>query len=440
MVYAFGDFTVDTRRYEVRRAGEPLHLEPQVYAVLCYLLENRDRLVRKEEILDEVWGHRFVTPATLNSRVRALRQALGDDGRAQRVVETIRGRGFRFVAEVATTADPSPSPTAAGEPPPGVTNASAVSASPATNGSAAERVEQKIRFCRAHDGVRIAYATSGRGPPLVKTANWLTHLEYDWVSPVWRHWLTELSRDHTLIRYDERGSGLSDWQVEDLSFDAWVRDLEAVVDELGLERFPLLGISQGCAVAVAYAARHPERVSRLLLYGGYSLGQLERGGTDAEREMNEMVVRVLPLGWGRDNPAFRQFFAALFLPEGTPEQIRWFTDLQRATTSPENAIRLRLTSAHIDVSELAARVRAPTLVLHATGDAAVPFEQGRLLAALIPGARFAALDGNNHIILETEPAWRRFLDETRSFLAAESNGSKSLLGSDRLQRHRQQQQ
>jgi pimeloyl-ACP methyl ester carboxylesterase len=277
-------------------------------------------------------------------------------------------------------------------------------------------VAQHIRFCTSADGVRIAYATSGTGPPLVKPANWMTHLEYDWESPVWRHWLRALSEENTLVRYDERGNGLSDWNVADLGFEAWVRDLETVVDDLKLERFPLLGISQGCAVAIAYAARHPERVSGLILYGGFVQGKMRRAKTPEELEEARMVMLMLPQGWGRDNPAFRQFFAAMFLPEGTPEQWRWFSDLQRVTTSPENAVRLRSTAAEIDVVDLAKCVTVPTLVLHGTGDGAVPFDQGRATAALIPGARFVPLEGRNHIILADEPAWPRFVDEVHKFL------------------------
>lgn len=415
-MFAFDEFALDTRRCELRRAGEPQHLEPQVYAVLCYLVRNRDRLVTREELLDHVWGHRFVTPATLNTRIKALRQSLGDDGGAQRIIRTVRGRGFRFVAPVvADTADSTPVP---GDGAPAAAPHAATAAAAPAEAADEPRMEQQIRFCTAPDGVRIAYATSGCGPPLVKTANWLTHLELDWNSPVWRHWMRELSRDFTLVRYDERGCGISDRQADDLSFDAWVRDLEVVVEELGLERFPLFGVSQGCAVAVAYAVRHPERVSALVLYGGYVQGRFRRMLTPEEREEAEMVMRVMPLAWGRENPAFRQFFSTMFLPEGTPEQHRWFSDLLRLTTSPENAMRLRTAAAEIDVSDVAPRVRAPTLVLHAIGDAAVPFDQGRLTAALIPGARFVPLESRNHVLLESEPAWPRFLQEVRAFLAA----------------------
>ena len=399
VTYVFGDYELDTRLHELRRSGERLHVEPQVFDVLAYLFASRDRLVTKEELLDRVWGHRYVAPTTLNSRIKHARQALGDDGTRQRIIRTVHGLGFRIVAHVVERSVAER--PAAGSPAP----------------TPAPSLAQHIRFCTAPDGVRIAYGTSGSGPPLVKPANWLTHLEYDWESPVWRHWLHELSRDHTLVRYDERGSGLSDREADDLSFDSWVRDLEAVVDAAGLGRFPLLGISQGCAVAIAYAVRHPERVSRLVLYGGYLQGIMARARSDQERDEARMLTEGMPVYWGRDNPAFRLFFAARFVPEGTQEQMRWFSELTRVTTSPETAVRLRASASTIDVTTLAPLVRAPTLVLHGTGDAAVPFDQGRRLAAAIPGARFVSLESKNHIILEHEPAWPRFLDEVRRFLA-----------------------
>ena len=396
MIYEFGEFLLDTQRYELHRAGELLHLEPQVYAVLCCLLENRDRVVSKDELLDQVWGHRFITPATLNTRIKALRQALNDDGSDQRVIRTVRGHGFRFVAAVSTREGSADRP--------------------------APRADdrQQIRFCRAVDDVRIAYATSGAGPPLVKPANWLTHLESDWQSPVWRHWLLALGRDHTLIRYDERGCGLSDHDVTDFSLEAWVRDLEAVVDAQQLERFPLLGISQGCAVALMYAARHPERVSRLVLYGGYVCGRNYRNPTPQQEIEAALLRNLMRVGWARDNPAFRQVFGALFVPEGTPEQHQWFNDLA-PTTPMENALRIMEMTHNIDVRAVASTVNVPALVLHSRGDAMCPFEAGRQLAAHIPGARFVSLESKNHVLLEHEPAWARFLEEVRGFLGAEQD-------------------
>ena len=395
MIYEFGEFALDTKRHELRRDGQPQHLEPQVYAVLSFLLEHRDRLVTSKELMDHVWGKRFVTPGTLNSRIKALRQALGDDGTTQRVIKTVHGRGFRLGVDVRAIAE---------------TQASKSSPVPAED-------RQQIMFCRAHDGVRIAYARSGNAtaPPLVKPANWLTHLEFDWNSPVWRHWLTEMGRGHSLIRYDARGCGLSDHDAPDLSFESWVRDFEAVVDAEGLERFSVLGISQGCAVAIAYAVRHPERIDKLVLYGGYAVGRSLRNMSpqaELERTVLQNLIRV---GWGRDNPAFTQVFGTLFLPEGTPEQHQWFNDLAK-TMPMENALRVRQTTDVIDVRREAAEIRAPTLVLHARSDAMIPFEIGRQLAALIPGAQFVPLESRNHVLLETEPAWARFLDAVRAFL------------------------
>ena len=397
MIYEFGEFALDTRRCELRQAGRLAHLEPQVYAVLCHLLEHRDRVVTREELLDQVWGHHFVTPATLNTRIKALRHALGDDGDAQRMIRTVRGRGFRFVDDVRVLAQPR---------------------NESSNAAAPSEPKQQIRFCRASDGVRIAYATSGGGPPLVKPANWLTHLENDWRSPVWRHWLTELGRAHTLVRYDERGCGLSDHDVADCSFEAWVRDLEAVVDAQGLERFPILGISQGCAVAIAYTVRHPERVSRLILYGGYVVGRNYRSPTPQQQLEAAVLRNLVRVGWGRENPAFRQVFGQLFLPEGSPEQHQWFVDL--ANTLPmENALRIMELTHALDVRSEAARLDLPVLVLHARHDAMVPFDAGRVLAAHIPGARFVPLESRNHVLLESEPAWAHFVEEVNAFLAAD---------------------
>ena len=277
---------------------------------------------------------------------------------------------------------------------------------------------QRLRFCTAPDGVRIAYALTGDGPPLVKAANWLSHLEFDWVSPVWRHWLTELSRDNTLIRYDERGNGLSDREVEDLGFEAWVSDLEAVVDARGLQRFPLYGMSQGGAVAIAYAVRHPERVSHLVLYGAFARGWRMRETTPQQKREYETLVSLMQVGWGSNNPVFRDVFAKLMMPDATPEQARWFVELQHASASPEEAVRLRHTAYAIDVVALAKQVRVPTLILHGRGDAAVPVAEGKYLAELIPGARYVELESKNHVLIESEPAWRRFLSEVRAFIGA----------------------
>lgn len=285
--------------------------------------------------------------------------------------------------------------------------------SPSTPG-----LKQQIRFCTSRDGVRIAYALCGAGPVIVKTANWLSHLELDLTSPVWSHLIAEVSRNHTLVRYDQRGCGLSDREVADISFEAWSDDLEAVIDASGAKRFALLGISQGASIAVAYTVAHPERVTQLILYGGYARGKLKRHAGDSIRDEAETLVKLAELGWGQQNPAFRQFFTTQFIPGGTPEQHRWFNELERMTTTPRNAARIMRVFNDIDVVELLERVACPTLVLHASGDARVPFDESRLLAGLIPDARFVPLESENHLLLETEPAWLRWREETRAFLSA----------------------
>ncbi len=287
---------------------------------------------------------------------------------------------------------------------------------PDKTASSAQASEQQIRFCTASDGVQIAYATVGQGPPLIKAANWMNHLEYDWQSPVWRHVLHALARNHLLIRYDTRGNGLSDRDVDDISFEAFVRDLETVVDAVGIERFPLFGISQGCAISIAYAVRRPERVTHLILYGGYARGWKNRGSPE-QVETREALRTLIRQGWGQENPAFRQVFTSRFIPDATMDQMQWFNDLQRITTSPENAARIDQANSEVDVCALLPQVTVPTLVLHCRDEAVVPFEEGRRMAAGIPGARFVALEGRNHLILEDEPAWPRFLQEVESFLA-----------------------
>jgi pimeloyl-ACP methyl ester carboxylesterase/DNA-binding CsgD family transcriptional regulator len=275
-------------------------------------------------------------------------------------------------------------------------------------------VHQQIRFSTAQDGARLAWASHGSGPPLVKTSNWLTHLEYDWDSPVWRYWLEGLGQSHSVVRYDERGCGLSDQEVGEPSVDQWVSDLETVVDAAAIERFTLLGISQGAAIAIAFAVRHPERVERIVLYGGYARGRNHRG----ERELAETLAAVIRAGWEQPNPAFRRVFTMRFLPEGTPEQMAWYDELQTRTTSAENAARLSEARSDVDVRHLAPHVQAETLVAHARGDAAIPFEEGRLLATLIPNATLLPLDSVNHLLLPDDPAWPVFLSEFRKFTGA----------------------
>ncbi len=275
---------------------------------------------------------------------------------------------------------------------------------------------QRIQFCTAPDGARIAYSAVGSGPPLVKTANWMGHLEYEWESPFLRHWMAELSRGRTLIRYDARGNGLSDRRAADLSLAAFVADLETVVGTVGGESFDLLGISQGCPVAIAYAVAHPERVRRLVLFGGFATGWRHSRSPDVQTRWNAMIT-LAGLGWGTNNPAFRQMFTSLFMPRAAPEHADWFNELQRASASPEQAQRLLAAIGEFDVAELLGAVAAPTIVFHCRDDALVAFGAGRHLAANIPGAEFVALESDNHLPLPDEPAWAVFVERLRDFLS-----------------------
>jgi pimeloyl-ACP methyl ester carboxylesterase len=393
LIFVFGDCELDLDRFELRRAGRRCPVEPQVFDLLAVLIRERHRVVPKEELLDTIWGNRFVSESALTSRVKAARQAIGDDGRSQRLIRTAHGRGYKFAASAEETGQADP----------------AASVSPAPQ-------VQEIRFCTASDGTRLAYAASGAGPPLVKAANWLSHLDYDWESPVWRHWLAELSRRFRLIRYDERGCGLSDWDIGRFSFEDWVDDLEAVVDAAGLDRFPLLGISQGGPVAIAYAVRHPKRVTHLVLLGSFAQGRRKSARTPDELALAEAHVEIVRLGWGRPDPTYRQIFVARFLPEATQEQWRSFDELQRRSTSPDNAWRFVDEFASIDVTDLAPRLTVPTLIMCSRREPGNRFEQSRLLAALIPKSRLVPLDSSNHLLPERDSAWKHFLTEIDRFL------------------------
>ena len=390
--YQFGPFHLDVRERRLSRGGEVIPLRMKVFDTLLVLVENAGRLVTKQELLDTVWPETTVEENNLNHNVSVLRKALGEKATGQHYIETVPRVGYRFAA-----------PVDAAVPQTG--------ASPAST----TKARQEIRYCTTSDGVRLAYATTGNGPPLVKASNWLTHLDFEWGSPIWRHWYAELSRHHRLVRYDERGNGMSQRDVFDVSFDTWVRDLETVVDAAGLDRFPLLGISRGGPIAIAYAVKHPERVTQLVLYGTFAVG-LTHVGTPQELEARHALACLLRLGWGLMNPAFCKTFTCRFIPEATPEHEQWFDELQRVSTSPENAARLMERDDDIDVRPLLSQVKTPTLVIHCDRDHAVPPEKGRLLAAEIPGARYVSLPSANHLMLEEEPAWSLFLEELGLFL------------------------
>ncbi len=395
MLFSFEDFTLDIGRRELKRGSTPIAVEPQVFDLLVYLIENRDRVVSRDDLIASVWGGRIVSESTLASRINAARHALSDSGEAQRLIRTIPRKGFRFVGEIAGQEERT---------------------APQSMRSPRSIPAQSISFCRTGDGVNIAFSTAGTGPVLLKTANWLNHLEHDWQSPIWSPMYARLAARFQLVRYDGRGNGLSDRDVADISFAGFERDLESVVAALDAERFILLALSQGAAAAISYAARHPQRVSGLIIYGGYAQGRNRRASPD-ELAQAQTVLALMRQGWGQEDSAFMRAFSSLYLPNGSREQIKWFAEMQRLTTTGEIAARLRTACDDIDVTDFLAEVRVPTLVVHARKDPVVPVEQGRFLAANIPGARFVSLDSENHVPIPGDPAWNKLLEEIEGFAA-----------------------
>jgi len=276
---------------------------------------------------------------------------------------------------------------------------------------------QEIRFVAGKDGVSIAWASVGENshPPLVKAANWLSHLELDWDSPIWSPLFRELSSTHRVIRYDERGCGLSDWDVDQITYEDFVEDLEQVVEASGVEKFPLLGISQGAAVSIEYAARHPERVSKLILFGAYDAGWRLTADEQEARE-REAVMVLIESGWGSDNPAYRHLFSRTFMPDANPDELNWFDEFQRQTTSSQNALRFLEAFSTIDVCDQLPKVQCPTLVVHSRGDLRIPLTTGKRIAARIPNAQFAGISSSNHLLLGREKASQEFLTLVRDFL------------------------
>jgi DNA-binding winged helix-turn-helix (wHTH) protein/pimeloyl-ACP methyl ester carboxylesterase len=393
-LFFFEDYVLDPARRELRCGGNLVAVEPQVFDLLVHLVQNRDRVVSKDDLIAAVWRGRIVSESTLASRINAARKAIGDSGEQQRLIRTAARKGIRFVGTVREGQMPS--------------ELSAPVPAPAQ--------KQEVTFCRTADGINLALAAVGAGPPLIKPANWLTHIEYDWESPIWAPLLQQLATHSCLIRYDGRGNGLADRDVAEISFPAFVRDLASVAEAVNVGRSALLGISQGAAVAIAYAVRHPDRVSKLIIYGGYAQGRNKRG-TAAEAEMAQAFLAIMRHGWGDEHSAFMRAFSSLYFPNGSPEQIKSLVDLQRITTSAENAVRIRNACDDIDVVELLPKVQAPTLVLHCRHDNVVPLEQGRLIARTIPHARFITLESDNHVLLAGEPAWQKLVDEIEAFLA-----------------------
>lgn len=393
-VYHIGPYELDIPRVELRENGKPVRIQPLVFEVLRYLIEHRERVVSKHELLDEIWGHRFVTESTLAVRIKQARKLLGDDGQAQRIIRTVQGHGYQFVGPLDAPDEP----------------ATADEGAPAVS----------IRFATGRGGVRLAVGETGSGPPLLKVANWMTHVDKDVDSPVWRHWVRDLSRHHRLIRYDARGCGLSDRDLAGIpinDLDLWVDDLARVADLLELQQFALLGLSQGGPVAIAFAARYPQRVSHLVLHGTYARGMNRR--EDAQQVAQaSLQIDLARFGWGSADSRFLEVFTKQFIPDAGAEEQRWFNELQRTSCDADAAAQLESAMHDVDIRALAASLEVPTLLTHCVDDVAVPFEEGRLLAGLIPDATFLPLQCKNHILLERDRAWAEFVAAVNRFTAA----------------------
>ena len=403
MAFLFGDMVLDGVRRELRSGSTLLAIEPQVFDLLEFLIQNRERVVSRDDLLAAVWRGRVVSDSAIDARINAARRAIGDDGGQQRWIRTIARKGFRFIGDVREeTGLGTPTLPAAAATTPGPTN----SVSRA----------QEITFCRTSDGVNLAVACAGQGMPLVRPSFWLTHLEHDWQNPVrgpfW-HFLADRFR---LVRYDGRGLGFSDRDVADMSFSAFERDLEAVVDTLKLRRYALLGISQGAATAIAHAACYPERVSKLVLVGGFARGRNKRG-SEKDAVLGKAFIAIMREGWGDENSALMRIFSSVFLPGASAEEIKWYAHLQRVSASAETAVRLHSTLDDIDLTGLLPRVAAPTLVLHSRYDNVKPFEEGRSIASSIPHAKLVSLETENHIPIPGEPAWPILLQAIEDFLS-----------------------
>ncbi len=396
MNYKFGSFELNIRNQQLLCDDVSQDIEPQVFDLLVYLAENAGTLVTQDDLIESVWRGRIVSDSAISARISAARAAVGDNGSKQEIIKTVPRKGFRFIAEVQ--------------------KASELNEQKSIKIKSAKA--QRIRYCNSTDGTHIGYATTGNGPSLVRTGHGLTHLENDWQSPLWRPFLDELGGIFKVTRYDQRGNGLSDWSVNDFSLERCVEDLEAVIEAANLENFALYGISQGAPIAVAFAARHPEKVSHLILHGGYAQGRLVRG-SEVEREQGEALLTLIRHGWGKQGSAFLKGFSSMYIPGGTQEQIDSLVELQRNTTTAENAALLREAVDNFDVTDLLNKITSPTLVLHARNDSVQPFEQGQELATGINDAQFVMLDSPNHVPLKHEPAWEILFNELKEFVSTD---------------------
>jgi DNA-binding winged helix-turn-helix (wHTH) protein/pimeloyl-ACP methyl ester carboxylesterase len=390
--YQFGNYLLDVDERRLLRDGEELRLRGKLFDTLRVLVENAGKLVRKDAFMESVWPDSVVEDNNLDYCISQLRKLL----HPAKYIETVPRHGYRFVAEVTT-------PKSHGR---------LLELEPAVQ--LPDAPDQPVKFFTTSDGVRIAYNIGGQGPVLVRTTHWLNHLDFEWKAPLRRQWLSEIMRHNTLVRYDQRGSGLSDWNVRDFSFERTVQDLEELVDDVGLKSSAILGGCQGAAVGVAYAARHPDRVTKLIINGMFANGW-PAPGPGAQEHLDAMLT-LIRSGWGRDNPAFRQLWTTLFQPDAASREVVWLNELQRVSSSPENAANMMAEFPKIRILDILPKITCPTLVLHSRDDGAVPVQEGKLIAARIRGARYVELPSRNHMVAPGEHAWELFVQELSMFM------------------------
>ena len=390
--YLFGNHLLDVDERRLLRDNEEIRLRGKLFDTLRVLVENAGKLVRKDAFMESVWPDSVVEDNNLDYCISQLRKLL----HPAKCIETVPRHGYRFVAEVTVPklhrrllpmelpVQPSGAP------------------------------DQQIEFFTTSDGVRIAYNVAGRGPVLVRTIHWLNHLDFEWKTPLQARWLSEIMRHNTLVRYDQRGSGLSDWNVSDFSFERTVQDFEELVDAAGLEKFSILGGCQGAAVGIAYAVRHPKRVTKLIINGTFANGWPAPG--PGAQEQLEAMLTLIRSGWGRDNPAFRQLWTTLFRPDADLAEAAWLNELQRISSSPENAARMMAEFPNIRVLDMLPEISCPTLVLHSREDGAVPVQEGKLIAARIRGSRFVELPSRSHMVAPGDAGWEQLVQEISAFI------------------------
>ncbi len=392
--YAFGPFHLDVVERRLFRGNEEIRLRDKLFETLRVLVENSNRLVRKDELLRTIWPDAIVEENNVDHCVSSLRKVLRPDN----FIETVPRHGYRFNAQVRTS---TPSAT--------------VAIADARNFDDADILEElETRFFTTSDGTRIAYTIGGQGPILIRCTDWLNHLGFEWKNPFLRAWLQEVMKHNTLVRYDARGCGLSDWLVDDFSFERSVDDFEELADHVGADDFAICGGCRGAVIAANYVVRHPDRVSKLIFQGAFSNGWPPP--SEDSTEQFEAMLTLMRLGWGRDNPAFRQLWTSLFMPDATPDQMLWMNELQRISTSPENAVRLTRELPRMRMIDLLPKISTPTLVIHSSHDGAVPVSEGRLIASRLPNATFVELESRAHLVAPGDPAFHVFAKAVGTFL------------------------